>query len=107
MPINRTLNNLKSYGISLERPCHVIRDCRKRMKKEQEQRHDLSFQNTKFSISIAFALCPHCQRTNHPPLKCWSGPNAVNRPKRLKQDQPADSLKNGPEQGNRPIKDPN
>ena len=55
---------------SCKKPGHVIRDCRKRMKKEQEQRNDPSIQNTKSSTSKSFAPCPHCQRTNHPPEKC-------------------------------------
>ena len=45
-------------------------------------------------------LIAHCQRTNHPPEECWSGPNATNRPKRLKQDHPADNRNDGHEQGN-------
>ena len=68
-----------------KKPGHVIRDCRKRMRKEQEQRNDPSNQNIKPSTSKSFSPCPHCQRTNHPPEKCWSGPNAANRPKRFKQ----------------------
>ena len=50
-----------------KKPCHVIRDCRKRMKKEQEQKNDPSIQKTKHSTSRSFAPCPHYQRTNHPP----------------------------------------
>ena len=65
---------------------HVIRDCCKRMKKEQEQRNDLSFPNTEPSTSKAIAPCPHCQRTNLLPEKCWKISNAANRPKRFKQD---------------------
>ena len=72
------------------------------MKKEQEQRHESSFRNTKFSISTAFAPCPHCKRTHHPPVKCWSCPNAANRPERLKQDQQADSSEKGQELGYSP-----
>ena len=83
-----------------KKPCHVIRDCRKRMKKEQEQRNDPSNQNIKLSTSKSFAPCPHCQRTNHPPEKCWSGTNAVNRPKPFKQGYPADNRNDGQEQGN-------
>ena len=67
-----------------KKPGHVIRDCRKRMKKK-EQRNDLSIQNMKPSTSKSFAPCPHCQRTNHSPEKCWSGPNAANGTKRFKQ----------------------
>ena len=69
-----------------ENPGHVIRHCRKGMKKEQEQRNHPSSQNTKPSTSKSFPPCPHCQRTNHPPEKCWSGPNAANRRKRFKQE---------------------
>ena len=83
-----------------KKPDHVIRDCRKRMKKEQEQRIDPSIQNTKPSTSKSFAPCPHCQRTNHPSEKCWSGPNAANRPKRFKQEYPADNRNDGQDQGN-------
>ena len=48
----------------------VIRDCRKRMRKEQEQRNDPSNQNMKPSTFKSFAPYPHCRRTNHPPEKC-------------------------------------
>ena len=50
-----------------KKPGHVIRDCRKRMKKEQEQRNHPSNQNTKPSTSQSFPPCPHCQQTNLPP----------------------------------------
>ena len=69
-----------------KKPGHVIRDCRKRMRKEQEQRSDPPNQNIKQSTSKSFPPCPHCQLTNHPPENCWSGPNAANRPKRFKQE---------------------
>ena len=83
-----------------KKPGHVIRDCRKRMRIEQEQRNDPSIQNIKPSTSQSFAPCPHSQRTNHPPEKCWSGPNAANRPKRFKQEYPLDIRNDGLEQGN-------
>ena len=38
-----------------KKPDHVIRDCRKRMRKEQEQRNNTSIQNTKPSTSKSFA----------------------------------------------------
>ena len=85
---------------SCEKPGHVIRDCRKRLRKEQEQKSDPLIQNTKLSTSKLFALCPHCQRTNHSPEKCWIGPNAANRPKRFKQDHPADNRNDEQEEGN-------
>ena len=83
-----------------KKPGHVIRECRKRMRKEQEQRNDPPNQNIKPSTSKSFAPCPHCQRTNHPPEKCWSGPNAANRPKRFKQEYHPENRNEGQEQGN-------
>ena len=83
-----------------KKPGHVIRECRKRMRKEREQRNDPSIQNMKPSTFTSFAPCPHCQRTNRPPEKCWSSPNAANRPKRFQQEYPADNRKAGQEQGN-------
>ena len=83
-----------------KKPGHVIRDCRKRMGKEQEQRNDPSNQIIKPSTSKSFPPCPHCQRTNHSPEKCWSGPNAANRPKRFKQKINPENRNDGQEQGN-------
>ena len=83
-----------------KKPGHVIRDCCKRMRKEQEQRNDPSTQNTKPSTSESFAPCPLCQRTNHHPENCWSGPNAANRPKQFKQEYPADNRNDGQDQEN-------
>ena len=83
-----------------KKPGHVVRDCRKRIRKEQKQRNDPFIQNMKPSTSKSFAPYPHCQRTNHPPEKCWSGPNAANRHKRFKQEYPVDNRNDGPDQGN-------
>ena len=83
-----------------KKPGHVIRECRKWMRKEQEQRNDPSTQKMKPSTSESYAPCPHCQRTNHPPEQCWSGPNAAKRPKRFKQEYPADDRNDGQDQGN-------
>ena len=83
-----------------KKPRHVIRDCRKRMKKEQEQINDLFMQNTKPSTSRSLAPCLHCQRANHLPEKNWSGPNAANKPKRFKQEYPADNRNDGQARGN-------
>ena len=83
-----------------KKPGHVVRDCRKRIRKEQEQRNGPFIQNTKPSISKSYAQCLHCQRTNHPPEKCWSGPNAANRPKRFKHEYPVDNRNDGPDKGN-------
>ena len=65
------------------------------MKKEQEQRNVSSTPNMKPLTFKSFAPCPHYQRTNHSPEKCWSGPNAANKPKRFKQDHPADNRNDG------------
>ena len=70
------------------------------MRKEQEQRNDPSNQNMEPSTSKSFEPCRHCQRTNHPPEKCWSGPIAANRPKRFKQENSVDNRNDGQEQGN-------
>ena len=83
-----------------KKPGHVIRDCRKRIRKEQEQRNNPSTQKMKPSTSKSYAPCPHCQRTIHPPKQCWSGPNAANRPKGLKQTYPEDNRNDGQDQGN-------
>ena len=83
-----------------KKPGHVIRDCRKKIRKEHEQRNNPSAKKLKPSTSKSYAPCPHCQRTNHAPEKCWSGPNAANRPKRLKQTYPEDNRNDGQNQGN-------
>ena len=70
------------------------------MKKEQEQKNHPSNQNTKPSTSKSFPPCPHCQRTNHPTEKSWSGPNAANRLKRFKQEHHSENRNDGQEQGN-------
>ena len=68
-----------------KKPGHIIRDCRNRMKKEQEQRNDPSIQNTKTSISRSFAPSSQCQLTNHPPKNVGAvpmpliDPNSSNR----------------------------
>ena len=99
MTVNKTLKKLKMYATVVKKPGHVNRDCRKKMRKEQEQRNDPSMQNTKPSTSKSFAPCPHSQRSNHPPAKCWSGPIAANRPQRFKQVYPADNRNDGQNQG--------
>ena len=81
-----------------KKPGHVIRDCRERMRKEQEQRNDPPNQNIKPSTSKSFPTCPHCQRTNHPPEKCWSGHNAAKIPKRFKQEYHPENRNDGQEQ---------
>ena len=52
------------------------------------------------STSKSFAPCPNCQRTNHPPEKCRSGPNTANRPKQFKQEYPTDNRNDGQDHGN-------
>ena len=103
VPPNKNQQNTEQTKIVChycKKPGHVVRDCRKRIRKEQEQRNDPFIQNVKPSTSKSFAPCPHCQRTNHPPEKCWDGPNAANRPKRFKQEYPVDNRIDGPDQGN-------
>ena len=70
------------------------------MRKEQEQRNDPPNQSIKHSTSKSFPPCPHCQRTNQPPEKCWNDPNAANRPKRFKQEYNPENRIDGQEQGN-------
>ena len=83
-----------------KKPGHVIRECRKRMRKEQEQRSDPPNQNIKSSTSNSIPFCAHCQRTNHPLEKCCSSPNAANRPKRFKQEYNPEKRNDGQKQGN-------
>ena len=83
-----------------KKPGHVIRECRKRIKKEQAQRNYPSTQKMKPSTSKSYAPCPHCQRTNHSPEQCWNGPNAANSPKQFKQAYPEDNRNDGQDQGN-------
>ena len=92
--------HFKTVCYYCKKPGHVVRDCRKRMRKEQTQRNDPSIQNTKPSTFKSSAPCLHCQRTNHPPEKCWSGLNATNRPKRFKQEYPAENRNAGQDHGN-------
>ena len=65
-----------------KKPGHVIRDCRKRMRKAQEQTNDPPNEIKKPSTSKSFPPCPHCQRTYHPP-EC----SRVERSQRSKQTQ--------------------
>ena len=68
LPPNDTQQNTEQLKVVChycKKPGHVIRDCRKRMRKEQDQRNDPSNQNIKPSTSKSFPPCPHCQRTNH------------------------------------------
>ena len=96
----RNSEQIKIVSHYRKKPGHVIGDCRKWIKKVQEQQNDPSNQNTKTSTSRSFASCTHCHRTDHPAEDCWSDPNAPNRPKILKQDHPADNRINGEEQQN-------
>ena len=63
--IQRNTEQTKVICHYCKKPGHVIRECRKRMRKEQEQRNDHSNQNIGPSTSKSFPPCPHCQRTNH------------------------------------------
>ena len=70
-PIENQQNTEQTKNVChyCKKPGHVVRDCRKRIRKEQEQRIDPFIQNMKSSTSKSFAPCPHCQRTYHPPEK--------------------------------------
>ena len=103
VPLNDNQQNTEQTKVVChycKKPGHVIRECRERMRKEQEQRNDPSTQKMKPSTSKSYAPCPHCQRTNHPPEQCWSCPNAANRPKRFKQTYQEDNRNDGQDQGN-------
>ena len=70
VPLNDNQQNTEQTKVVChycKKPGHVIRECRKRIRKEQEQRNEPSTQKMKPSTSKSYAPCPHCQRTNHPP----------------------------------------
>ena len=104
--IQQNIENCKIICHYCKKPGHVIRDCRRKMEKEQEQRNDSSILNTKPSTSSLFAPCLHFQQRTHTPEKSWSGPISANRPKMFKQDHPADNRKEGQEQESSTLSGP-
>ena len=63
VPPNENQQNTEQTKVTChycKKPGHVIRDCRKRMRKEQEQRNDPPNQNIKYLTSKSFPPCPHC-----------------------------------------------
>ena len=96
MIISKTLSKQKIVCHYCKKPGHVIRFCRKRMRKGQEQRNDPSIQNMKPSNLNHL----HHARANHPPEKSWSGLSALNRPKRFKEEYPLDNRNDEQKQGN-------
>ena len=85
----------KSVCLYCEKPVHFFRDCRKRIKKQQEQRIEPLVQNVRPSTFVTFAPSPHCHRRNIPPANCWNGPNAADRTKDFKQKPPPDITQEG------------
>ena len=65
-----------------KKPKHVIKECRKCIRKEQELQGEK--QPSERRNAKTYPPCPHCRRTNHTPDVCWNGPNASNRPRRYK-----------------------
>ena len=61
-----------------KKPGHVKDECRKLKRKEEQRRND--GQDTKKE----YPKCPTCDKTNHPPERCWKGAGAHLKPKNLK-----------------------
>ena len=74
------------------------------MKKEQERRSDPSFQNKKTSTSKIFALVLIANEQII--LQWFSGPYAVDRLKRFKQNRPAENTKEGQKPGKLTLSGP-
>ena len=84
---------------------HLVKDCRNRFWKEQEQKEDPA-QNVKTFIAKTHSLCPCCQRTNQTPKKNWNSPNAVNRPQTFKRHPPSSDDQERPKGGTSTQKTP-
>ena len=84
---------------------HLIKDCRKRIRKEQEQKQDVT-QNVKGFTPKTYSSCPHCQKTNHPPEKCQNGTNAANRPPSSERHPPSSDNQENPMEGTSTQKTP-
>ena len=77
---------------------HINKNCRKTIRKEQEQKQDPT-QNVKRCTPKIYSPCPHCQRTNHQPENCCNGPNAPNRPQDFKRHPSSTDNEESPKEG--------
>ena len=100
MIINRTMNILKIVCQCCKKSGHVIKNCRKGMKKGQEQKNVPSINNHGTSDIWIICTLSSLPRTNRLPEKRWSGPNGANRHKQFLENNSADNRIEGQEQGN-------
>ena len=77
---------------------HLIKDCRKRNRRHEERKHNHT-QNVQRFTPKTYSLCPHCQKTNHPPKKCWNGPRSANRPQNSKRHLTSGNNQENPKEG--------
>ena len=67
-----------------KKPAHVMKECRKRIRKEQKLYGEK--QTTKKANAQTFPLCTHYQRTNYRTDLCRNGSNSANTPKRFRTE---------------------